>query len=432
MKGLLFTFGMTYGGALASFFNPYYGFLVYVCFGVLRPTAMWWYSVPEGNYSRIIAIAFIASWLLHGLGNWQLGRAKAPMIALGAFLAMNVISMLLAPQREIAWSFVETLAKVVIPMAMGVTLINSFVRLNQLVWVVVLSQGFVAYEMNMTYFSGYNRFYYDGFAGLDNNGVALTLVAGAGIAFFLALYETNWLRKAVASLVFLLMTHGVMFSFSRGGLLALIGVGIAAFYVLPKRPLYFAVLIAAALIGYRLAGEEVLERFATVFADKSERDESADSRLALWRACYDEMARNPLVGVGPDHFRLVAHNHGFMANKAAHSTWMQTGAEIGVMGLASLLAFYGLILWRLQSVMKAKTESGKPTELAQVAQMAFSSLVGFGIAAQFVSVNLVEIPFYVAAIGMGTLVLASQPVSASEADLEYYDAYESNLSRVYV
>ncbi len=40
MKGLIFTYVLTYGGALVSLFRPYYGFLVYVCFGLLKPEAL--------------------------------------------------------------------------------------------------------------------------------------------------------------------------------------------------------------------------------------------------------------------------------------------------------------------------------------------------------------------------------------------------------
>ncbi len=35
--GLLFTYGMTYGGAATALFNPYICFLIYVCFGIIRP-----------------------------------------------------------------------------------------------------------------------------------------------------------------------------------------------------------------------------------------------------------------------------------------------------------------------------------------------------------------------------------------------------------
>src|SRR5437763_80250 len=56
--GLLFTYGLTYGGAVASLFNPYMGLLVYVCFAIVKPDYMWYWSVPRGNYSRVGDVGF--------------------------------------------------------------------------------------------------------------------------------------------------------------------------------------------------------------------------------------------------------------------------------------------------------------------------------------------------------------------------------------
>ena len=419
MKGLLFTYAITYGGAVAALFNPYYGFLAYVCFGVLRPTAMWWYSVPQGNYSRTIAIALIVGWFISSQGNRKLGRARGPLIALGIFWLTCLASVLTATHFDVAWPIFDTLTKVLLPLALGITLIDSPAKLKQLIWVVVLSQGLIAYEMNMTYLAGFNRFYFDGFASLDNNGIAITMVTGAAVAFFLAVHEQRLSLKAVAGFTFLLMTHAIMISFSRGGLLALISCGIVAFCILPKRPVYVITLLCVAFIGYQMAGAEVLERFGTVFASESQRDASADSRMKLWRACFNLMLQNPIGGIGFDHWRLVAHEHGFERGKAAHSTWMQAGAELGVIGLSSILAFYGLTLWRLFPLLKDPPNNEPVSDLTAAARMSFCGIVAFIVAAQFVSVVVVEIPYYVAAIGLGALKLASMAEAetlAAEAD----------------
>ena len=60
-KGLIFTYGMTAVGAVGGLVSPFFGLLVYVCFAIVRPDYMWFWSVPQGNYSRIIAVAMLAS-----------------------------------------------------------------------------------------------------------------------------------------------------------------------------------------------------------------------------------------------------------------------------------------------------------------------------------------------------------------------------------
>src|SRR5262249_58627297 len=95
MKGLVFTYVLTYGGAVVSLFDPLVGLLVYVCFAIIKPEAMWYWSVPEGNYSRIVAIALLAGWVgwgAMGCGSWRFGRAHGIILAFGCYWLWAVIA----------------------------------------------------------------------------------------------------------------------------------------------------------------------------------------------------------------------------------------------------------------------------------------------------------------------------------------------------
>ena len=82
MKGLLFTYALSYGGALVSLVNPFIGLLVYVCFAILKPEALWSWSLPEGgHFSRIVAVALLMGWAFKGFGRWQIGRARGLVAA---------------------------------------------------------------------------------------------------------------------------------------------------------------------------------------------------------------------------------------------------------------------------------------------------------------------------------------------------------------
>src|SRR3954462_6824141 len=99
MKGLLFTYGLTYGGAIVSLFNPFIGLLVYVCFAIIRPESLWHWSVPAGNYSRIVALALLAGWAMKGFGNWNFGRAKPIVYALLGYWLWACLSALQAEDQ---------------------------------------------------------------------------------------------------------------------------------------------------------------------------------------------------------------------------------------------------------------------------------------------------------------------------------------------
>src|SRR5213593_2379215 len=121
MKGLIFTYLLTYGGALASLLDPSVGLLIYICFAIIKPEAMWYWSVPVGNYSRIVAIALLIGWAVHGLGRWQFGAAKWIVLALLGYWGWSAVSAALAPDHSVAWNFVESLSKIVLPFVVGIT-----------------------------------------------------------------------------------------------------------------------------------------------------------------------------------------------------------------------------------------------------------------------------------------------------------------------
>ena len=407
MKGLIFTYAMAYGGAVVALYNPFYGLLIYVCFAIIRPESLWFWSVPTGNYSRIVAVALLIGWALRGFGSWRFGRSRATVFAFIGFWSWAVLSTLFAAaDGEIGLRYVESLGKILLPFVVGITLIDSTAKLKALAWTIMLSQGYVAWELNLSFWQGFNRIYWVGFAGLDNNSVAIAMVTGAGLAFFLGLHERVWWRKWLAFVGAGLMAHSVMFAFSRGGILALAMTGLLSFILIDKRPKQFAYLALAAAVGLALAGPEVRERFATTFAAPEERDESAQSRLDMWGHCWQIMQENPVLGVGPDHWPLIAAQYGWPAGKEAHSLWLQTGAELGLPGFALLLAFYLITAWRLWPLARRRGLVADEWDIA-VARMYIASVVGFMASAQFVSLEGLELPYYIALIGAGALKLNS-------------------------
>jgi probable O-glycosylation ligase (exosortase A-associated) len=406
MMGLIFVNLMTYGGALVSLFNPFAGFLVFVSFGILKPEAVWPWSVAPGNNSRTIALALLAGWAMKGFGSWELGRSKPILLALVGYLGWMTLSATLAPDQALAWASVENTAKIVLPFLVGITTINSVKQLKLLAWVVVISQSYPAYELNMTYFGGYNQLREEGFAGFDNNSYAIALVAGIGLAGFLFWHSTKWWQKTIILLSAAFMVHAVLFSFSRGGMLGLIVVGVVAFVVMPKGHKELWAFGLAVVLGLALAGPQVQARFATAFAEKSQRDESAESRLELWAACFDTMAKNPIVGVGPDHMPLHMEEFGFKKGKEAHTLWLQLGAELGLPGLLLLIAFYSSCVIRLIPIARDELSVSDPW-LSYLTRGVIAALCGFAVSAQFVSLEGLEMPYYIALIGAGVLKLST-------------------------
>lgn len=407
MKGLLFTYALTYGGAALSLYRPFYGLLIYVAFSILRPESLWHWSVPRGNYSRIVAIALLVGWAASGFGNWRLGKGWTMLLCFAGFCSWALLSTHFAslfPQR--GYSYVEAMAKILLPFIAGLTLIENLQQIKQLAWTIALCVSYVALELNQAFYNGFNILQEVGFGGMDNNCMAIQFVSAIGFLFFLGFTAKVWWQKGIAFAGVLIMTNAVMFSFSRGGLLSLIITGVVCFLLIPKRPIHFIVLIATVAGGVRLAGPATLQRFSSTFADKDVRDASASSRLELWGQCWQLMQSEPLFGVGPDHFGYYAkHQFGWPAEKEAHSIWFQTGAELGFVGVGLLILFYLTCMAYLLPLTSDRYSTTEP-QLRYLARMVIASLIGFMVSSQFVSLEGLELPYYVVLVGAATLKVA--------------------------
>lgn len=406
MKGLLFVYGMTYGGAALSLINPYWGFLIYAAFGNLKPDALWFWSVTPGNYSRIVAVGFLVGWLLHGLGSWKLGQAAATVYCLLFYWTWVVIQACLSPAQEQAWFTADILSKVFLPLAAGLTLIDSVSRLKQLAWVLVATQGYLALEFNQQfYMQGINVQDWT-FAGLDNNGIAITTVTALGLTLFMAMHADRWWQRLAGLAAAALMAHVVLFSMSRGGMLAMGVTGLTSFVLIPKKPVHFLVLIVGLLLVYRLAGKEVQTEFLSSFADKENRDSSAESRYGLTRDALTEMVKKPLFGCGMENWVNVAPEYGWPKGKKAHNTWAEIGATLGIPGLAAILLFYGLTCYQLFPLTRESTPVEDPW-LRGIARAVIAASAGFLVSAAFVTSDRTELPYYIIMLGAGVLKIHS-------------------------
>jgi len=419
MKGLLFTALVAAGGAAAALAVPWVGVLAYAFLATLRPAEMWQTTIGWG-FSDVVALGMVVGWSLQGFGNWRLHRATPSLVALVALLVWSAVCSVLAIDPSMAWPYVSNLAKIVLPVVIGLTLVQNMSQLRQLAWVQVIAYTYVSWVMNASYFfQNYNRAEIDGYTG-GRASFAIGLVTLVSVSFFLAIGPAKRWQRVAAAACGILMLHTVLLTFSRGGLLGLFASGMVALWLVPKRPRVFAAIGVVALAGILLAGPRVWERFGTTFAESDERDASAQNRIGLWQNCLTLMVESPLFGVGPNNFpHLAVTRFGwapagrFGDRKEGHTLWLQTGAEMGIPGFVFLISYYGFVCWYLLPL--ARGRRGDPDE-NNLAQMVIVALAGFAVSAQFVSLEGLEPPYYVAMLGAGLLKLHGNRLAAGAAD----------------
>ena len=396
--------------------TPFYGFLAYVALAMLRPDFMWAHAIQGGRFSFIVALAMTVSWVVRGCGRWDFGKSWPIPFLFGGFWLWSVLGAANAESPEHAWYYVTQMGKILLPFLVGLTSARSAADLKKLAWVIIICEGYVCFEMNMWYFSGYNYLWYVGFGGVDNNSAAIGFVTAFGVTAFMFLHEPTLWKKAVLLGIGGLILHAIQFSFSRGAMLATIIMAVTAFLIIRKTTKHYVMFAGAIVAGLALAGPTVYERFLETFETKGGRHEaSAQSRLELWKDCAEVLMRDPIMGCGPDHWPLLAHKFGWEKGKEAHSLWVQTATETGIPGILMFAGFYVSCLISCFWLIRRSGPEDDPW-YTDSAGMAIASLCGFGVAAQFVSLEALEVPYYVALLGSGSVMLYCRELRAREDD----------------
>jgi len=398
MKGLILVYLIAVFGSVGALRSPVIGLYIYVGFAVLRPQFIWGWAGDFGGISQYVGIATLIGWLLNGFGSLKVGPGRNIVRALVFFACWMALSSTQAIDKDVAYATLEPLMKFVMPFLIGVTILDTERRSFTMLWIIVLAMGYVSFEMNLEYWRGYN-IAGEGFGGMDNNCFGVALVATIGPAIALGLGAKNWYERMGAAVCAVLILHTTLLTFSRGAMVGLLVVGATAFIMMPKRPKYLAVLALVGLLAIRLTGPQLMARYATTVAESEERDGSSESRIDLWRDCIKLLIENPVFGIGPGNFPVVAKSLGYTAGKQAHSVWMQQAAETGAPGVLALFCVFAISIVKLWPLARQRLTDQNRSEVA-VASGLIMSMVGFAVAGQFVSLGGLEIPYYAAMIGV--------------------------------
>jgi O-antigen ligase len=149
------------------------------------------------------------------------------------------------------------------------------------------------------------------------------------------------------------------------GCVGLIGVGI---YISMSRAALLAMVVMISVLIYRLrarwqiiAAMVVLLALVTVMPDKfyertgalaTGADSTGSGRTEIWEIGLEALARYGLIGAGLDNFPEVFLQY-TPYKMSAHNTYLMVGVELGIIGLALLLAALAshlLAAWRARGV----------------------------------------------------------------------------------
>lgn len=423
MKQLILMIALTLAGTVgAVVISPFLGVAVYYLFAVLRPQALWQWSLPPGvAWSYYVALATILAALGRLLSGPRQAASRSEIrsgwhaghVALLGFGFWVGVSYLMAFNTTYAFPHFIEYAKIFIMFAAAALLLHTIKQLWTLLIMAALALGYIAYEVNFEYLaSGYLGIYTRGHGGLDNNGAGLALAMGIPLCFFLwEGTESRW-RWLYLTLIPVLL-HAVLLTYSRGAMVSLLA-------TLPlvwlrsgrRRQLNWAILGLLLLLPF-LAGENIRQRFFTV--SEYDQDRSAQSRLESWGAAFEIARDHPIFGVGVRNADLFSHQYGAdRKGRSIHNQYLQIAADMGFVGLGLYLTALGTTWWRLREVRRAcrQRSDAAARRVLALAGGIECALAVFCVGGTFLSLDVFELPYLLLLLGAQLGTLATSPVAA--------------------
>lgn len=248
-------------------------------------------------------------------------------------------------------------------------------------------------------------FYYDA------NDFAVLAVT----AMPLALYFLQSRRAASARLLALVALVALIVGFvrsgSRGGFLALLVVAAFILFRYSSIPLRHRVgaTALAAFIVIGIASGQYWAQMNTIFSDADYNWTSETGRTQIWSRGLGYMIRYPVFGVGPGNFQAAEGTLSEFAERqqrgvgvrwnAAHNSYLQVGAELGVPGLVCFLA---ILRAAFAALRRPRRHADARIHAAQgLKQALMASLIGFVVGAFFLSLAYHEMLYTLIALAVG-------------------------------
>lgn len=176
-----------------------------------------------------------------------------------------------------------------------------------------------------------------------------SLYLGMALPFAGVFIFTEPARKRLWLFVFLTLLLADFLSFSRGGYVALVAGGAVmlfatrSFWQQTIKQRLFLVGVLAVISALFLVSP-VGTRF---FSSFSQTDGSHQERVRLWQEAIIHITARPLLGTGLGNYPLlVKPSASYREPIYAHNLYLDTAAELGLVGLMFLLSLIGLVVIR--------------------------------------------------------------------------------------
>lgn len=368
------------------------GSILYTEFGLLVLVFLIYTRVSDilvHNYDLpSVAQLYIA--LLFGaiLGRWVLYR-EVPQGWLKSGVLISIyglicfISLVFASDMSRAYDALIVLFKDAIIMVLVVILLQNGASFRRIIWILMGIGIFLGTISCFQFLTGTFTNSYWGFASArvmeitgttsdyriggpvsDANYFAQIMVVIIPLALERFFHAHRKLHRFVALWALAVSTLTVIFTYSRGGFVALAFVVALFFFIYPPRFFQVPILIVSMVVMVFFLPEQYLDRILSLnqlFPQSGAlrtNDLSLRDRTTVNLVAFEMLRSNPLLGVGLSNFQTDYDKYAAsigkaigLTNASAHNLYLEVAAETGILGLASFMALIVSVVsmgWRIR------------------------------------------------------------------------------------
>jgi O-antigen ligase len=248
----------------------------------------------------------------------------------------------------------------------------------------------------------------------DANDFATFVASAMPLGLYFVLGQRRPLMRALAVAGLAVLAVGLIRSGSRGGLLAVIAVAgfvLLGFTTVPARARLAGLVVILAIL-VTSATDRYWSQMQTMLNPHQDYNLTSDAgRLKIWGRGLNYMAAHPVLGVGLDNFAVAEGTISPLARRqerglgvrwgAAHNSFIQVGAELGVPGLLLFIGMFASAFAALLRVARRTRNSSPPaSDVSRLAQSLMAAFVGFVVGAFFLSLAYMDMLYTLAGLAV--------------------------------
>jgi O-antigen ligase len=347
----------------------------------------------------------------------------------------GIIPMLIAADYDgVSLSLQDYLKDVFIGLEV-ILLIRTPTNLRHAVWILLLAgllMGGLTFYQQITNtledpYWGFAKSLRDTISGLrisgpigDPNTYAQIMAVLIPLALERVLNEKRPLLRVLALVIVFLCGFAVVFTYSRGGFLAVMFSLLFLAIRRPPRPAVAAGMLGILLLIFQFLPETYTNRLSTLFyflpnnKESALRDRSFQGRTSENLVATMMFEDHPLIGVGAGNFNANYQDYARRLGldprrdaRSAHSLYLEVASERGLLGLTMFFAIVGASYWSLWHAEKRYLRLGMK-DFADLSVALSSGLTAYLAAALFLHDSYIRYFWVLIGIAWAAASIAEQ------------------------